>query len=88
MRATFVVFGLLALTAIGVTAAYQNAARERDYRALLGKGDAAHREAQPFAAVEAYSGAIALKPDSLLAHVRRGETYRQRGDLEDRKSVV
>lgn len=82
MRVTFVAFGLLALTAVGLTLGYQKAVREQDYRAQLAKGDAARQEDQPSAAIEAYSGAIALKPDSLLAHVRRGETYWQRGDLE------
>ena len=35
-----------------------------------------------FGAIEAYSGAIALRPDSMLAHLRRGETYQRRGDLD------
>ena len=33
-------------------------------------------------AIEAFSGAIALKPDSMLAHLKRGETYRRHGDLK------
>ncbi len=82
MRSTLIALGLLAATAVGATVAYQKATRERDYRLLLGRGDAARRAAQPFGAIEAYSGAIALRPDSLLAHLRRGETYWQRGDLE------
>ena len=75
---------LVLLTAAGVGGAwtYQAAARDRDYRVLLGRGDAALRDEQTFAAIEAYSGAIALRPDSMLAHLRRGETYQRRGDLE------
>ena len=61
---------------------YQAAARERDYRLLLARGDAALRDDQTFGAIEDYSGAIALRPDSMLAHLRRGETYQRRGDLE------
>ena len=38
------------------------------------------RDDQTFGAIEAYSGAIALRPDSMLAHLRRGETYQRRGD--------
>ncbi len=75
----------LALLTIVATAAgwtYQSAARDRDYRSLLGRGDAALRDDQTFAAIEAYSGAIALRPDSMLAHLRRGEMYQRRGDLE------
>ena len=76
--------GLVLLTAAGVGGAwtYQAASRDRDYRVLLGRGDAALHDEQTFAAIEAYSGAIALRPDSMLAHLRRGETYQRRGDLE------
>ena len=37
------------------------------------------RDDQTFGAIEAYSGAIALRPESMLAHLRRGETYRRAG---------
>jgi tetratricopeptide (TPR) repeat protein len=73
---------LLALAGVGGTLAYQAANRERDYRALLGRGDAALRDGQTLGAIEAYSGAIALRPDSTLAHLRRGETYRQLNDFD------
>ena len=49
---------------------------------LLSRGDLALRDGQIFGAIEAFSGAIALRPESMLAHLRRGETYRQRGDLD------
>jgi tetratricopeptide (TPR) repeat protein len=73
---------LLALAGVGGALAYQAATRERDYRALLARGDAALRNAQTFGAIEAYSGAIALRPDSMLPHLRRGETYRALGDFD------
>lgn len=74
---------LLALAAAAGGLAYQVAARDRDYRALLVRGDAALRGEQAFAAIEAYSGAIALRQDSMLAYLRRGETYHRRGDRGD-----
>lgn len=73
---------VLALTAAGAALTYQAAARDRDYRVQLERGDAALTDEQTFAAIEAYSGAIALRPDSMLAHLRRGETYQRRGDLD------
>jgi tetratricopeptide (TPR) repeat protein len=73
---------VLALTAVGGAIAYQAAAREQQYRVLLSRGDLALRDGQAFGAIEAFSGAIALRPESMLAHLRRGETYRQRGDLD------
>lgn len=74
---------LLAAAAVGGAAAYQAAARQRDYSVLLSRGDIALRDDQTFAAIEAYSGAIALRPDSMLAYLRRGQTYQRRGDRGD-----
>ena len=37
---------------------------------------------QTFPAIEAYSGAVALRPDAMLPRLRRGEAYRRRGDLD------
>src|SRR3990170_7458078 len=68
--------------AVGAVWAYQAAARDHDYRALLARGDAALRDDQTFVAIEAYSGAVALRPDSMLAHLRRGEAYQRNGSLE------
>src|SRR5262245_27368097 len=70
------------LVAVGATIAYQTLRREREYRALLARGDVALRADETFGAIEAYSGAIALRPDSMLPHLRRGETYLRRGELE------
>src|ERR1700731_117237 len=73
---------VLALTVGGAALAYKEAARQADYLAHLTRGDNALREDQTFTAIEAYSGAIALRPDSMLAYLRRGQTYRRRGDLD------
>ena len=82
MKRALGVILVLALTAVGGAIAYQAAAREQQYRVLLSRGDLALRDGQTFGAIEAFSGAIALRPESMLAHLRRGETYRQRGDLD------
>lgn len=80
MKRAFLAAAALALTAVGAAFAYQAAARERDYRSLLAHGDAALREDQTFTAIEAYSGAVALRPDAMLGYLRRGETYLRRAD--------
>jgi tetratricopeptide (TPR) repeat protein len=77
------IFVLLIVGIVGAASAYQAVARQRDYRKLLRRGDAALRDDETFGAIEAYSGAIALRSDSMLAHLRRGETYRRRGDRGD-----
>lgn len=74
---------MLAVAGVGLAVAYQAVARERGYRSLLARGDAALGDEQTFGAIEAYSGAIALRPDSMLAHLRRGETYQRRGELAE-----
>jgi tetratricopeptide (TPR) repeat protein len=83
MRRSVLVAAVLVVVAIAGAVAYQTAARERDYRGLLARGDSALRGDQTFVAIEAYSGAIALHPDSMLAHLRRGETYQRRGELDE-----
>jgi tetratricopeptide (TPR) repeat protein len=79
---------LLTLAAVAAAVAYQAAARQRDYSALLTHGDIALRDDQTFGAIEAYSGAIALRPDSMLAYLRRGQTYQRRGDRGDLDAAV
>ena len=82
VKRALIIMALLAVTAVGAAVVYQSAARERDYRQLLAEGDAALADEQASGAIESYSGAIALRPDSMLAHLKRGETYFLRGDLE------
>ncbi len=82
MKRALLAIALIVPTAVGGALAYKAAALERDYRAYLARGDAALRDEQTFGAIEAYSGAIALRADSMLAHLRRGETYQRRGELE------
>jgi len=59
-----------------------SALRDRRYQDLVADGNRALATDQTFAAIEAFSGAIALREDSMVAHLRRGEAYRKRGELE------
>ena len=76
---------LIALTGLGLAglAAYQAVVHDRDYQRLIRQGDEAMSRGQTFVAIEAFSGAIALKPDSMLAYLRRGEAHHHRGDSPD-----
>jgi tetratricopeptide (TPR) repeat protein len=69
---------LAGLAAAGVLAA-QAVERDREYRRLIVQGDEAVNRGEPFVAIEAYSGAIALKHDSMLAFLKRGEAHQRRG---------
>ena len=71
---------LLALSAAGVYG-YTLSERERSYRRLIADGDAALARDNTSAAIEAFSGAITLKTESMLGYLKRGQTYRRRGEF-------
>ena len=87
MKRSLFALVVLALAALGGGLAYQ-AAAQRNYGSLLSRGDAALRDDQTFGAIEAYSGAIALRPDSMLAYLRRGQTYVRRADRGDLEAAA
>lgn len=59
---------------------YNGVTREQEYRRLVAAGEQALRDDQTFLAIEALSGAIAIKPDAMIAYLKRGEAYRARGE--------
>jgi tetratricopeptide (TPR) repeat protein len=81
MRRALLAIAVLTLAATAATVAFE-VLRDRDYRAILAQGDDALRSDQTFPAVEAYSGAVALRPTAMLPHLRRGEAYQRRGELD------
>jgi tetratricopeptide (TPR) repeat protein len=56
--------------------------RERLYRDFIARGEAALARGDTATAIEAYTGAIAVKGDSMLGHLKRGEAHRRRNELE------
>jgi len=82
VKRALVLTALLAIAAVGGALAYRSAARDRSYRLLIASGEAALASDETLAAVEDFSGAIAIRPDAMLARLRRGETYLRRGDLD------
>ena len=73
---------LVLLAGVAAAVAWGLAERDREYRQLIAAGDSALVGGQIGPAIEAFSGALALKPDSMLAYLRRGEAYRRVGDLD------
>ena len=76
--------GLGLLVVIGgatvvAAAILQHLGSERHYRRLLSEGERSLRAGNAYAAIEAFSGAIAFRPESMVAHYRRGEAYRTQG---------
>ena len=78
------VAALVVLAGLGaaIVLGYSVVSRDQEYRRLIQLGESSLSEGQTFQAIEAFSGALALKPESMLAHLKRGETYRRRGDLQ------
>jgi tetratricopeptide (TPR) repeat protein len=79
-RSVVLVVGLTTLV-ISTVLVWVGARQEREFRRLIAVGDAALAAGQTFDAIEAFSGALTLKPNSMLASLKRGDTYRRRGEF-------
>jgi tetratricopeptide (TPR) repeat protein len=71
----------LATLVAAVSLAWVDVRQAREFRRLIAAGDAAIAGNQTSEAIEAFSGAVALKGQSMLPYVKRGDTYRRRGEL-------
>jgi tetratricopeptide (TPR) repeat protein len=81
MKRPLLVGVLVAVLGVAVALGWNTASRDRQYRRLIEAGNGALATGQTYVAIESFSGAIALKPGSMLGYLKRGETYRQHGDL-------
>ena len=70
------------MLAVGTALAVVSVRNEREYERLMLAGDAALGVADVSAAIEAFTGAITLRGDSMAAHLKRGLAYRERGEPE------
>ena len=68
--------GAVLATALGSAALYQRLNSDREYRRLLAAGDEALAAGETYRAIESFSGALAFRPASMVAYLRRGEAYR------------
>lgn len=82
MRRSLVAIVIVAVAGVAGALAFGALANEREFDRLIAEGDVAVLEDRPFQAIEAYSGAIALKPDSMLAHYKRGAVYQSQHEIE------
>ena len=73
---------LVAVAGVAGALAYSALANEREFERRMVEGDQHVAGDRHFQAIEAYSGAIALKPDSMLAHLKRGAVYQGQGEFE------
>jgi tetratricopeptide (TPR) repeat protein len=76
---------LVALVAMAAAAVamVERLNQDRQYRQLLIEGERALGSGETYAAIEAFSGALALRPTSMVAYYRRGEAYDTQGQLDN-----
>jgi tetratricopeptide (TPR) repeat protein len=75
VRRLVLVIGVVGLVVASV-AVVQFFDRTRQYRRLISEGELAVQAGRHYAAVEAFTGALAWRPDSMVAFYRPGESYR------------
>jgi tetratricopeptide (TPR) repeat protein len=83
MKKLVLILAVVAGLATAVYLANQAVKREDEYFHFIAQGEEALRRGETFVAIEAYSGAIALKHDSMLAYLKRGEAHQRRGDTPE-----
>ena len=66
-----------------LTVVIQVVNRDRDYRSALAEGDRALASGNAFSAITAYSGALALRQNSVAARIRRGQAFRDQRREEE-----
>jgi tetratricopeptide (TPR) repeat protein len=82
VKRPFALLGLVLVVggvAVVGAAIFQHLGGERHYRRLLADGERALRAGNSYAAIEAFSGALAFRPQSMVAHYRRAEAYGAQG---------
>jgi tetratricopeptide (TPR) repeat protein len=71
------ILGVVLLGAVVAGGAlFQRLSADRQYQRLISEGDRALATGDSYRAVEAFSGALAFRPQSMVAYLRRGEAYR------------
>ncbi len=73
---------LILLCSLAVAYGFVVTRRENRHRELIQQGDAAMSQGDLSTAIEVFSGAIVLKPDSMVGYLKRGDAYRRRDELE------
>lgn len=82
MRLGVALIGIAAIAVASVFAA-QRLNNAEQYRQLVASGERALAAGNSYAAIEAFSGAIALRAGSMTAHLRRAEAYQAQRRLDD-----
>ena len=82
MRRTLVALALVAAAGVVGALAYASYSTEQEFVRLVASGDEAAEAGRVFESLEAYSGALALVPDAVVAYLKRGRVYQLQGESE------
>jgi tetratricopeptide (TPR) repeat protein len=82
MRRSSAVTAIVAAVVAGIVLGWNTIGQDRAFRTLVRDGDAALAAGDTSAAAAAFSGALAIRPNSTVARVKRGDAYRRRGELK------
>ena len=74
---------VVAALAVGAVLVEQRLEGDRQYRDLIASGERRLAAGDTATAIEAFSGALAIRENSMVAHLRRGEAYRADHRLEE-----
>lgn len=77
-----VLITIVAALVAATVQAWSEVRQARAFRRLIAEGDAALGRGETPAAIEAFSGAVALRPQSMLPYLKRGDTYRRQGQFD------
>jgi Flp pilus assembly protein TadD len=82
VRRLVVLITIVAALVAATVEAWSDVRQARAFRRLIAEGDAALGRGETPAAIEAFSGAVALRPQSMLPYLKRGDTYRRQGQFD------
>ena len=82
MKRPVIVITVVAALVAATVEAWSDVRQTRAFRRLIAEGDAAVGRGETSAAVEFFSGAVALRPQSMLPYLKRGDTYRRQGQFD------
>ncbi len=77
-----IIVALVFLSGLAGVYGYLVTRSENRHRDLIRRGDAAMAAGDLSTAIEAFSGAITIKSDSMIGYLMRGDAYRRRNELE------
>ena len=82
MKRPVIVLAVVAALVAATVQSWSDVRQTRTFRRVIAEGDAAQARGEAAAAIEAFSGAVALRPTSMLPYLKRGDTYRRQGQFD------